>query len=355
MNISDIPFFFIIGRPRSGTTLLRTLLDAHPAVKVPPEYPVILSLYNRFGSRKSWNSNLLHEFDKSFKTQPPSENWRYTYLRINEAELKNAVGLLPDETTFEDLVKTYYYCYNSIFEKGDVQLLGNKNPVFSSYALRLARIFPKAKFIFVTRDYRDNYLSIKRFKFEAPKVALQAYRWKYIAAIMDKLGKKYPGRVMHVRHEDLVAAPHEKFAEICKFLSIQFDPVVFDFYKKEDAILEIIDADLLHKFHSGLGQPINSERIDIWKQKMNEYEVKVADTVVGEWAEKLGYERKYRSAGFFVHLAAKPWKMYGWLLYKIMSAGEYLPHSLRSRMAGFLPLLAKSYNATIKSKRIPDR
>ncbi|HAL65426.1 MAG TPA: hypothetical protein DCP10_07675 [Bacteroidales bacterium] len=41
--------FFILGRPRSGTTLLRTLLDAHPQVKVPPEYPVVLQLYKKYG------------------------------------------------------------------------------------------------------------------------------------------------------------------------------------------------------------------------------------------------------------------------------------------------------------------
>lgn len=352
MNIADIPFFFIIGRPRSGTTLVRTLLDAHPSVKVPPEYPVILSLYNRFGNRRRWNNNQLHEFDKCFKAPPPSENWKYTYLRINEAELKSLVGSLDDNTCVEDLVKAYYLSYTSIFEKEEIKLLGDKNPVFSSYAFRLAHIFPRAKFLFITRDYRDNYMSIKRFKFEAPVAALQAYRWKYVARLMDALAKKYPDRVQHMRHEDLVANPAECFAKVCAFLNIDYNPVVFDFYKKEDAILEIVDADLLQKFHSGLGKPINNENVEVWRQKMSERDVKIADCVVGKWAEKMGYERKYKACNIWVRLTAKPWCVYGWLLYKIMSLGEHLPYALRTKMAKALPLLAKSYNSPAKSKRI---
>lgn len=355
MNISDIPFFFIIGRPRSGTTLVRTLLDAHPTVKVPPEYPVILSLYNRFGNRKRWNNSLLHEFDKCFKAPPPSENWKYSYLRINEGELKSNVGALDDNASIEDLVKAYYLSYTSIFDKEEINLLGDKNPVFSTYAFRLAKIFPNAKFLFITRDYRDNYMSIKRFKFEAPVAALQAYRWKYVARLMNQLSRKYPNRVLHMRHEDLVANPEVQFASVCSFLGIDYNPVVFDFYKKEDAILEIVDADLLQKFHSGLGKPINNDNVEVWKQKMSEADVKTADAVVGKWAEKMGYERKYKQGNMLVHLKSLPWCMYGWLLYKIMSMGEHLPYSLRTKMAKALPLLAKSYNSPVKNKRIPLR
>lgn len=352
MNIADIPFFFIIGRPRSGTTLIRTLLDAHPSVKVPPEYPVILSLFSRFGNRRKWNNNLLHEFDKCFKAPPPSENWKYSYLRINEAQLKQNVGSLEDNVGVEDIVKAYYLSYTSIFDKEEVKLLGDKNPLFSSYASRLAHLFPTAKFLFVTRDYRDNYMSIKRFKFEAPVAALQAYRWKYVAKLMDSLSKKYPGRVLHMRHEDMVANPEECFAKVCDFLQLAYNPIVFDFYKKEDAILEIVDADLLQKFHSGLGKPINNEHVEVWKNKMSEADVKTADSVVGKWAEKMGYERKYKVGNCWTQLKALPWCMYGWLLYRIMSLGEHLPFSLRTKMAKALPLLAKSYNSPVKSKKI---
>ncbi|NQU34666.1 MAG: sulfotransferase [Bacteroidetes bacterium] len=48
-QLNKIPFFFVVGRPRSGTTLLRTLFDAHPNVSFPPECQFIINLYPKYG------------------------------------------------------------------------------------------------------------------------------------------------------------------------------------------------------------------------------------------------------------------------------------------------------------------
>ena len=47
-KIRQTPMFFIVGRPRTGSTLLRTLFDAHPNVTIPQEWPMLLALYRRF-------------------------------------------------------------------------------------------------------------------------------------------------------------------------------------------------------------------------------------------------------------------------------------------------------------------
>ena len=61
-NIESLPLFFIIGRPRSGTTLLKTLFDAHPNVNIPIECPVFMALHNRYGETKYWSKNTLSLF-----------------------------------------------------------------------------------------------------------------------------------------------------------------------------------------------------------------------------------------------------------------------------------------------------
>ena len=61
------PFFFILGRPRSGTTLLKALFDAHPNVKIPPELPIFLPLYQKFRHVKKWDrQNILSFVDHVF-------------------------------------------------------------------------------------------------------------------------------------------------------------------------------------------------------------------------------------------------------------------------------------------------
>ena len=185
--------FFILGRPRSGTTLLRTLLDGHPGIKVPPEYPVVLSLYNRFGKVKHWDPATLAAFYYAFREPLPSENWQYRFLQMNERELFRELKQMPAEVTFEKVFLTFYKHYTSIFPGKDSLLaIGDKNPIFATYADRLKKIFPDARFLFITRDYRDNYLSISRFRFEAPIIALQCYRWKYVSGIIHRFLKKFP-------------------------------------------------------------------------------------------------------------------------------------------------------------------
>ncbi len=57
-----IPIFFVVGRPRSGTTLLRTLFDAHPNVLVPPECQFIINLYPKYGKVTNWSKKNLESF-----------------------------------------------------------------------------------------------------------------------------------------------------------------------------------------------------------------------------------------------------------------------------------------------------
>lgn len=59
---SKIPVFFILGRLRSGTSLLRTLFDAHPNVMIPPEYPQFFYLYARYKDKKQWSQAEIRDF-----------------------------------------------------------------------------------------------------------------------------------------------------------------------------------------------------------------------------------------------------------------------------------------------------
>jgi hypothetical protein len=61
-NIREIPIFFILGRPRSGTTLLTTLFNAHPNVRIAPEFPILLPLYQKFRKVKDWDEEAIRSF-----------------------------------------------------------------------------------------------------------------------------------------------------------------------------------------------------------------------------------------------------------------------------------------------------
>lgn len=342
-NPLELPFFFIIGRPRSGTTLLRTLLDAHPAVNVPPEYPIILDLFNRFGTSPLWNSHTREKLLQTFKKPLTFDFWNYDYLRIDEQALKNDLEKIEGRVPLSKVVRLFYFHSQSVFTKENIQLLGDKNPVYALYTRQFMRWFPDARFLFITRDYRDNLVSMRKFDWEAPHPVLQAWRWKYITHLMLRLKREYPHRIFMFRYEDLVAQPEEWLRKICSFLQIPYNPVMLSFHEKAEEGFSFIDKETLLKYHDSLVKPINTSTIGLWREKLSSREVQLMDTTVGVHAEKAGYRRLYGSVPLHVRLATWPMRIYGAILYQLMLAGEYLPYNLRVLLSKALPWLVKIY------------
>lgn len=342
-DITQIPFFFIIGRPRSGTTLIRTLLDAHPNVIVPPEYPVIPDVFSRLGKKPGWDESKRLRLKETFRKSLPFDFWKYEYLRIDEEGLAKSLARLPAVCPTRDAIKLFYYHSQSVFEKREILLLGDKNPVYALHTQRLMNWFPKARFLFITRDYRDNFVSMRKFDWEAPNVVLQAWRWKAITRMMLRLKRKAPERVFMFRYEDLAANPEQVFAEICDFLQIPFVRDVFDFHVKSSEHHGFIDHQTLMKYHDSLVRPVHTDTIGKWQQILLPPEVAKADCVVGKTAEAAGYVREVQSFSIRLFLSVIPMQTYGAILYALMRAGEYLPYSLKTLLARILPVLVKIY------------
>ena len=111
------------------------------------------------------------------------------------ADRKRSVAIIifledKGDNTFQEMVRKVCLSYTSVFDKEEIQLIGDKNPAYSLFAGRIHKLFPEAKIIHITRDYRDNYLSLTKVNFEVPIVPLVIYRWKFAYKRMQKLKKK---------------------------------------------------------------------------------------------------------------------------------------------------------------------
>jgi len=117
-KIERTPLFFIVGRPRTGSTLLRTLFDAHPNVIVPMEWPLLMALYKRFGHIKHWDEKTLEEFYQGLFQPLRFRYWSITnWPAINFEQLRTDLSGCAGETGFETLIKVVYSHYNSFFER----------------------------------------------------------------------------------------------------------------------------------------------------------------------------------------------------------------------------------------------
>ena len=338
-QVESPSFFFIIGRPRSGTTLLRFLFEAHPQVLVPPESPFIINLYRKYRNVTHWDSSIVSEFCDDVYRQRYFDKWL-----IPKDQLCQKLMEKEGTSTFQEMVRQVCTAYTSVFEKKEIVWIGDKNPGYSLYVHRLHQLFPEAKIIHITRDYRDNYLSLVRVNFEVPIVPLVVYRWKFALKRMWKLKKQVPGLIHSVRYEDLVADPEHHFREVCHFLGISYDPEVLSFYRKKSQVEDAYSGlDEIRQVHQSLFNPISTGRTQLWKTEMSTREVRMADLVAGRAAGKAGYARQFTRFDPLLFLWIMPVLIYGSIMYRLLLLGDSLPYRIRNRLNRFLGIFLKIY------------
>ena len=217
-DLSKVPFFFIVGRPRSGTTLLRTLFDAHPDVSIPPECQFIVNLYPKYGKITNWTKEDIISFYDELLPQ-----WLFDTWKMDNEKLKKALLSHTGENTYGTICKVVYKQYNSLFDKKELKFIGDKNPGYAIYSKLLLKIFPEAKFIHIIRDYRDNFVSIKNVDFELPLPSLVVQKWKYFFKKFNKDSKLKPNAYRVIKYEDLVTNPELEMNNLNKFIGIDYD------------------------------------------------------------------------------------------------------------------------------------
>lgn len=335
---NTLPFFFILGRPRSGTTLLRTLFDAHPNAAVPLECAFIVNMSQKYAHIHTWSKQTLLDYYTDLQTHIKFDTWNMDLEQLKDALLK-----CEGEISFQEVCKIVYLNYKSVFPKQEIKLIGDKNPVYATYTQKLLKLFPDSKYIHLVRDPRDNIISLKNVDFEGPFSALLAYRWKHSAEKLFNIKKKLPEKFYTIRYEDLVREPQRYYAEMCEFLALPYNEQVFDFYKKQDEALKQFNNEKVMKYHKSLLSPINVSKIDLWKTQLPELEIRIAEYVCGKWTKIYGYERRFKNPGLKVVVKSLHWMAYGKALYILRDFIDLLPFSTKIWIKNRGPLLARTF------------
>lgn len=217
---------FILGVPRSGTTLVRTILDSHPAIACGPETPWLGGHHPRTAMR-------LHEFLVTH------EHGYCANFHQPRAVATRAVRLMVDE-----LLTTYARSRGK-------QRWAEKTPDNALYVPFLTELFPEAKLILVSREGLDVACSTSivaehrrgvskwhegnlGFAPDAgvrntPLAAL--LRWRHWSRILSDSLSSRPH--FHLRYESLVTNPEPALRELCSFLSEPFDAAMLAFAQKK--------------------------------------------------------------------------------------------------------------------------
>lgn len=279
-SLDKLPLFFIVSKARSGSTLVHSILDAHPNICATIESRFVLHLYTKYHFVTNWNENTITNFIKDVFTE---RSYRL-FWGTNKLELKNLFTKYH-VTNFSDACKVVYLSYHSMFEKKEIKAIVDKNPSYAKFMPELIEIFPEAKFIHLVRDPRAVIASNKiAFGGKIPRITQS---WLLLNGLIES--KKNALSFLTIKYEDLVKTPETSFELIFNFLNIAFTKEVLNAHS---TIKKVIDNNIYYslKHHSNVGNNINTKSIDSWKNNLSEKEIKFINYTAADFAKKYGYE-----------------------------------------------------------------
>jgi hypothetical protein len=207
--------FFIVGNDRSGTTMLRLILDAGPEVAIPPE-SMILTDYGAV-----WEAGELG--DPAAARRFRDEVWWHPKIAL--WELSGPPPQMPPghshEEAYRFAVEAPFVAYAA---KSGKARWGDKTPHYVHHVDALLVLWPQARFVILVRDGRDVALSVRRLPFGPNNAWAAAQWWARGIRVGQRAQAEHPEQVMTVRYEDLVASPAAVVPRICAFVGLEFHP-----------------------------------------------------------------------------------------------------------------------------------
>jgi hypothetical protein len=288
------PAPFVVGVNRSGTTLLRLMLDAHPDLTMPPETHFVPDLIEAAEQGGSSPEDLVavitsqREFgDLGFTPEELLE-----LFRAAQASAHGALGA-------GGALRAFYEAYAAREGKSR---WGEKTPAYAKSMVRIQRALPEARFVHLIRDGRDVALSRRKSSVDPPSPGRVAQRWRQR---IERAREQAP-RLHHyteVRYEDLVLETEPTLRRICEFSELDFEPAMLDYHERADDRLAEMKRDLPARgqrphqpaekrmqIHALTREPPKVDRVYRWRSQMNDEERQEFEAEAGELLADLGYE-----------------------------------------------------------------
>lgn len=286
---AEPPAPFIVGVARSGTTLLRLMLDAHPELSIPPESYFLLPFLRRPATElRSVDAAEFHRLVTGFHTWPD--------LGVGAEELEVALDAVRPFTLGAG-ARAVYRLYAS--KRGKARW-GDKTPSYAAHVAAIERILPEAHFVHIIRDGRDVALSL-RAQWFAPASDMEglARHWADTVRATRAAGTK-ARHYLEVRYEELLRDPRATLATVCGFVSLRFDEAMLDYHRTAGERLgevgdqrlpdgRVITRESRLGKHRLAGTPPDASRIGVWREGMSGADRDAFESAAGELLRELGY------------------------------------------------------------------
>jgi len=275
------PPLLILGVRRSGTTLLRVILDRGSQLAIPDESYFVPQIADRHRGTVD-----VDRFVDDLRRLPTLREWGVDPEAVR-------ARVTPGCGTGEAIAAVY----ETYAAERDKARWGDKTPMYMGHLPLLERLFPWARYVHLIRDGRDAALSflavpagIMTEGWGHPRDAAGfACQWRTEVIAARALGHRIGAeRYLEVRYEDLVADPEQAVRRICTFAGLSWEPTMLDYPGAVDVTAKPHQQSLRRAPTPGLRS---------WRDQMPAGDAAVFETIAGDLLARLGYEVTAGGAG----------------------------------------------------------
>ena len=289
------PMPILVGSPRSGTTLLRLMLDSHPEMAIPPETAFLPAAQDLEGQ----GDELRERFFERIVTFPASAP-AWGDFGIRKEDFHARLQEIRPFSVAEGF-RLFYRMYAARFGK---PRWGEKTPLYCHHLPYLQNLFPEARFIHIVRDGRDAAVSLRERWFSPGfEIEVQARHWRDNVAAARRDGPACR-HFLEVRFEDMVQDPEAVLRRICGFVELPYHPDMLRFperaperleehrtrYRPDGSVLVSHEERLRQQAHTR--RPPDPAKIGLWRQALLAEEARRFEEIAGDLLDAYGYPRR---------------------------------------------------------------
>lgn len=327
-DVIDEPVF-VVGADRSGTTLLRLMLNGHPGLAIPPESQFIVRLMRELPTTGVLSVEQVDTATKIITDCPGFSTWRTAPKELGEAFSSHR------RPTLSGLVDAVYRLE---IEPTSKARWGDKTPLYASFITEIDGLFPRARFIHIIRDGRDVSLSLRNVAWWGWTEYERARYWARVVRTADRAGALLgASRYLRVAYEDLVLDTETVLEQVCVFLGVEMCDQMTSFH--ETAFDHLTDSEKETGIHDKLSRPPRDSDVDRWRTESSPLRVFLFESIAGREMDRVGASRHFGGAlRWFVGFGGAVYTPVGALVSAVHRGFDGLPDSIRTSLRMNRPL-----------------
>lgn len=281
MKISNTELFrpiFIVGAPRSGTTLLAVLLDRHSNIAIPPETQFFTE-FLQIQLETSVANSREEKIDRAL-----------SFCRIQDIGIRTELVLeefsrLPN--TWPCLLQAILTVYSFGQKKKRV---GEKSPKHIIHVPEILSAFPGAKIVCLVRDGRDVVRSLKKVPWAEPanprRLNIFCMEWVDYAKLALRYQKQFTkDQFLLVKYENILCSPNHELSKICCFVGEEFEAGQLQITPESKVVPNWEGA-----WKSKSTTMLDPKRAEAWRTQADQKEIYFMNSMMGQALAKLGYQ-----------------------------------------------------------------